>query len=208
MSPLARMRRALGDLPRRVGYGWGPRLLSDLRRAWVLLRHRHADVRFLGPVHIGPGFSLHIPQGGSFVVGPGVEFRRGFRAEVLGNGRITIGAGSSFTYDVVMQCTTTIDVEEDCTFAQAATVIDGQHRFRDLETRMLDQGFDFTPVRIGRNAMVSAKATVMADLGERTFVGANAVVTRPAPAFCVVVGVPARPIEYFGPPGGEPPELA
>jgi acetyltransferase-like isoleucine patch superfamily enzyme len=47
----------------------------------------------------------------------------------------------------------------------------------------------------------------MADIGTRAFIGANAVVSRPVPAYTVAVGAPARPIEYFGPPGGEPPEL-
>ncbi len=48
----------------------------------------------------------------------------------------------------------------------------------------------------------------MASIGERTFVGANAVVTRDLPAFVVAVGAPAKPIDYFGPPGQEPAELA
>jgi acetyltransferase-like isoleucine patch superfamily enzyme len=208
MSALRGLRAALGDVPRQVGYVSGPALMSTLRRWWVLLRHRHAHVRFLGPVYLGPGFSLHIPDGGTFVVGPGVEFRRGFRAEVLGDGRVTIGPGTVFTYYVVLQCSTSIDIGSNCTFAQAATVIDGQHRFRDLDRPMSEQGFDFTPIRIQNDAAIMAKATVMADVERRAFVGAGAVVTQPAPAYCVSVGVPARPVDYFGPAGGAPPDLA
>jgi acetyltransferase-like isoleucine patch superfamily enzyme len=48
----------------------------------------------------------------------------------------------------------------------------------------------------------------MADVGTRAFIGANSVVTKPIPPYTVAVGAPARPIEYFGPPGGEPAELA
>ena len=51
-------------------------------------------------------------------------------------------------------------------------------------------------------------ATIIANLGERAQVGANAVVTRDIPAFCVAAGVPARVIDYFGPAGQEPAELA
>jgi acetyltransferase-like isoleucine patch superfamily enzyme len=205
---LRRLRIAAGDVPRRIGYGIGPRVMSDLRRRWVLLRHRHANVRFLGPAYLGPGFSLHIPEGGSFIVGPGVEFRRGFRAEVAGDGRITIGAGSVFTYYVLMQCSTSIDVGERCMFGQSTIVVDGQHRFRDLDRPMLEQGYDFTPIRIEDDATITTKCSIMASVGRRAFVGANAVVTRPAPAYCVMVGVPARPVDYFGPPGSEPPGLA
>jgi acetyltransferase-like isoleucine patch superfamily enzyme len=194
-----RIRRIARELPRAVGYYRGPRLMSWLRKRWVLLRHPHAEIRFEGQAYLGPGFSLHIPKSGAFVVGDGVEFRRGFRAELEG-GRITIGAGTVFTYDVLIQCSTTIEIGEGCIFAQSAIILDGNHRFRDLDTPILDQGYDLAPVRIGNGAMISSKCTVMADVGERAVVGANAVVTRPVPAFTVAAGVPAREIEYFGPP--------
>jgi acetyltransferase-like isoleucine patch superfamily enzyme len=205
VTGLDRLRSVLRELPRWLGYHRGPRLMSALRRRWVLLRHPHAHIRFEGPVYLGPGFSLHIPHNGRFIVGPGVEFRRGFRAEVEGDGRITIGAGSICTYSVLMQCTTSIDIGERVMFGQATIVVDGQHRFRDLDRPMLEQGYDFTPLTIGDDATITSKCTIMADVGRRAFVGANAVVTRPVPDYCVAVGAPARAVEYFGPDGEGPP---
>lgn len=193
------VRRLLADIPRRLGYVAGPRVMSELRKRWTLLRHPHADIRFEGPVYLGPGFSLHIPGPGTFVVGPGVEFRRGFRAEIEGNGRITIGAGSVFTYWVLMQCSTSIDIGERCMFGQSTLVVDGNHRYRDLDVPMLAQGYDYRPIRIANDAVVTTKCTIVNDLGERAFVGANSVVTKPVPAYTVVAGTPAREIDYFGP---------
>ena len=82
--------------------------------------------------------------------------------------------------------------------------LDGQHRFRDLAVPMLEQGYDFTPLRIEQDVTVTTKCTIMASIGRRAFVAANAVVTRPVPPYTVVAGVPARPIDYFGPSGEEP----
>jgi acetyltransferase-like isoleucine patch superfamily enzyme len=141
-----------------------------------------------------------MPDGGSFVAGDGVEFRRDFRCEISDAGRVTIGAGSRFTYSVLIQCSTTIDIGDRCVFAQGVILVDGQHRFRDLTQPMLDQGFEFHPLRIEDDALVLAKCAVMADVGTRAVVGANAVVTRPVPPFTVAVGAPARAIDYFGPP--------
>jgi acetyltransferase-like isoleucine patch superfamily enzyme len=200
--------RLLGRLPYVLGYGAGPRLMSALRKRWVLLRHPHADIRFGRDVYLGPGFSLHIPGPGTFVAGDRSEFRRGFRAEVEGDGRIEFGSDCHCTYYVLMQCTTSIVVGDRCQFGQSTIVLDGQHRFRDLDRPMLDQGYDFNPVRVEDDATVTTKCTIMADIGRRAFIGANAVVSRPVPAYTVAVGAPAKPIEYFGPPGGEPPELA
>jgi acetyltransferase-like isoleucine patch superfamily enzyme len=203
-SLAARGIRRIRRIPRRLGYYEGPRLMSNLRKWWVLARHPHATIRFEGPVYLGPGFSLHIPDEGTFIVGSGVEFRRNFRAEVAGNGRVVIGDGSVFTYSVVIQCSTSIEIGKHCMFGQATLVVDGNHRFRDLDKAMLAQGYDFRPIRIHDNATITTKCTIIADVGERAFVGANTVVTRPVPPFTVVAGVPAKALEYFGPPGGEP----
>jgi acetyltransferase-like isoleucine patch superfamily enzyme len=195
------------DLLWRIGYGKGPLLMSTLRKRWVVLRHPRATIQFGQHVYLGPGFSLHIPGSGTFIAGPVTEFRRGFRAELVGEGRIVIGAGSVFTYNVLMQCSTSIEIGERCTFGQSTILVDGQHRFRDLDTPMLKQGYDFTPIRIGDDVFVTSKVTVMGDIGQRAVVAANAVVTKPVPPFTVVGGVPARVLEYFGPPGSEPPGL-
>src|SRR3984957_20697517 len=98
-------RREAGSLRVYLFYlpGPGPRLMSWIRKRWVLWRNPHARIEFRGPVYLGPRFSLDMPRGGTFIVGPGVEFRRGFRAELGGgDAQITIGAGCAFTYDVVI----------------------------------------------------------------------------------------------------------
>jgi acetyltransferase-like isoleucine patch superfamily enzyme len=182
--------------------------MSWLRKRWVLFRNPHAHIEFQGPVYLGPGFSLHMPEGGTFIVGAGVEFRRGFRAEIGPEGRIVIGPGCYLTYDVIMTCNTSIEVGARCGIGQCAYVVDGSHRFRDLDRPFLDQGYDYRPIKIEDDAQIHSKCTIINDLGKRAIVAANAVVTNPIPAYCVAAGVPARVIDYFGPPGQEPPELA
>jgi acetyltransferase-like isoleucine patch superfamily enzyme len=207
----------LRDVPRALGAagslrvwlfylpGPGPLLMSWLRKRWVLFRNPHAHIEFRGPVYLGPGFSLDMPRGGTLIVGAAVEFRRGFRAE-FGNAdtRITIGEHVVFTYDVLIQCTTSIEIGSHCQFGQTTILLDGQHRFRDLDRPMLDQGYEFTRLVIEDEAVVTSKCTIMANVGRRAFIGAGAVVSRPIPAYTVAVGAPARPIDYFGPPGEEP----
>lgn len=197
----ARVRR----LPVTIGYHRGPRLMSALRKRWVRLRHPDATIRFGANTYLGPGFSLHMPFGGTFVTGEGVEFRRNFRAELgAPESRIELGDGSICTYDVLMQCTTSIEIGRRCLVGQATIVIDGNHRFRDLERPTLEQGYDLTPIRIADDAMITSKCTIIADVGTRAVIGANAVVTRAIPPYTVAAGVPARPIEYFGPAEGAP----
>jgi acetyltransferase-like isoleucine patch superfamily enzyme len=187
--------------------GPGPRLMSWLRKRYVIWRNPHARIEFRGFSYLGPRFSLDMPRGGTFICGPGVEFRRGFRAEFArGDTRIEIGELAVFSYDVIIQCTTSVEIGAHCQFGQCALIVDGNHRFKELDVPMLQQGYDYSPIKIADHAVVTTKCTIIGDLGERTYVGAGSVVTRAMPAFCVVAGTPAKVVQYFGPPGQEPPE--
>lgn len=204
MWRLNRLRAGYRQLPYLLGYSYGPRIMSKLRRQWVLWRHPRADIRFGRRVYLGPGFSLHIPDAGTFIVGDDVEFRRNFRAEVVGDGRVEIGAGSYLTYDVIIACSTTITIGKRCGLAQNTFVADGNHRYRDLETPFLAQGYNFRAIDLADDVQIHSKCTILASIGTRTVIGANAVVTKPLPAYTLAAGVPARVLDYFGPPGLEP----
>src|SRR5437588_991796 len=131
----------------RFSYRRGPMMMSRLRQWWVIFRHPHANIRFGRHVYVGPGFSLFIPNNGTLIVADRVEFRRDFRAEISGSGRISVGANTVFTYSVLIQVTTSIDIGERCQFGQTTILVDGQHGFRDITRPMLEQGYDFNPLQ-------------------------------------------------------------
>jgi galactoside O-acetyltransferase len=205
LDRLRELKHRLFYLPRDLNYGYGPLIASRIRKWWVLARHPHADIRFTEPVYLGPGFSLYAPEHATFHVGPGVEFRRNFRAELGPGAVITIGAGTRFTYDPIIQCTGRMDIGERCMVGQATLLVDGNHRFRDLDRPMLEQGYDLSPVVLEDDAVLTTKCTVVgARIGRRSYVGAGAVVVSDIPAYSVAVGSPARVVDSFGPqePGG------
>jgi acetyltransferase-like isoleucine patch superfamily enzyme len=192
------LRRARYSDDRKRRYGPLLRAISELRKWRVLATHTHADVRFGKGVYLGPGFGLHIPSRGAFIVGDDVEFRNGFQAEIEGEGRVTIGPRTSFTYDTVLQCTQAITIGSDCGIGHSVTIVDGQHRFEDTSRPFGEQGYEWHPVTIGSGCQITSKATVIADVGDRSVVAANSVVTREVPANTVVAGAPAKVIREFG----------
>ncbi|HWF72460.1 MAG TPA: acyltransferase [Solirubrobacteraceae bacterium] len=205
---LRRVQELLGRQVYELSYGWGPRLMSALRKRWIRFLHRHADVRFGPGVHIAPGFSLYIPAGGTFHVGEKTEFRRGFRAEVIDGGSVVIGARCVFSYYSLIQCSSSVEIGDGCGFGQSCAIFDGNHLFKDLSKPFMNQGFVLRPIRIGSECGILTKTTVINDIGDRAQVGANSVVVSPIPAFSVAVGSPARIIDYFGPEDQRPPELS
>ena len=148
----------------------------------------------------GPGFRLEIPGGGTLEVGPGVQFRRDFYCEIDGDGRVSIGAGTIFTSDAMIQCSTSIEIGENCMFGQSLVMADGSHRFRDWTVPIYEQGFDFRPIVVGSGALVNSNCTVVASVGEHAVIGANSLVNRDVPDYTLAGGVPARVLDYFGPP--------
>lgn len=91
------------------------------------------------------------------------------------------------------------------------------HRFEDPTRPIIQQGFRYQPVVIGRDVWIGQRAIVLpgVHLGDGCIVAAGAVVTRDVPALAVVAGVPARVIKARGsdwrpecPPAEAPAELA
>jgi len=194
------MRRNWRKVPWYLRYRVGGRWASELRKIMVLATHRHCRVEFQGPVRLGPGFELDIPDRGTFIVGPGVDFRRRFVCEISRDGRVVIGGGTVFTAEALIQCTTSIEIGTRCGFGQSTFIVDGNHRFRDYTRHWSDQGDNFRPIRIGNNVAVNTKCTVINSIGDGAVIGANSVVTKEVPPYCLAVGIPARVVEYFGPP--------
>jgi acetyltransferase-like isoleucine patch superfamily enzyme len=195
----------LRDLRVKVIYHQAPRLASFLRKRWAIFSNPHATIRFGKHVYAGPGFSVHAPYGGTFIVGDGVEFRRNFRTELGRDARVTIGSNSFLTYDVIITCNTTIEIGERCGLTQCTYVADGNHRYRDLTRTFRQQGYNYRPIKIEDDVVIHSKSTVVNSIGRRAIIGANAMVTKPIPPYCVAAGVPATVIDYYGPPGQEPP---
>ena len=180
-------------------YDLGRRIVSRSKLLLLQATHLHCRVEIARPVNIGPGFRLDIWDAGTLIVGPGVDFRRGFTCEIGGQGTVVIGARTCFTSNVLIQCSTSIEIGERCSFGQSVLIVDGQHRYDDTERHWLDQGYDFTPFKIGDGVGVSDKCTVQAEIGERAMIASQSVVNRPIPPFSVAAGVPARVIRKFGP---------
>ena len=79
--------------------------------------------------------------------------------------------------------------------SQVQILSGNRQHVRDEQGNILGaEAGDFSETTIGAYAWIGAAAVVMADIGERTTVGAGAIVTKPLPAGVTAVGNPARVI--------------
>jgi acetyltransferase-like isoleucine patch superfamily enzyme len=195
----------LKRLPWRLRYANSARAASRWRRRWTLATHVHADVAIHRSARLGPRFAVWIPGRGRLHIGPGCELRRNFFAEIHGEGVVELGPDVIFTGATTIQITTSLTIGARTAIGVGTFIADGNHRYTDHTKHWLDDEYDYRPIVIGDGAAIMTNAVILASVGTRSAVGANSVVTRPVPDYCLVAGAPARIIEYFGPPELAPP---
>jgi acetyltransferase-like isoleucine patch superfamily enzyme len=197
--PASRLQDLLATLQFEVFHGWGLRQASRVRGRWQKIRNPHATIHYGGWNYFGPGFRIQAPLGGTFICGDHNQFREGFTAELdRPESRIEIGSHCHFTYYSVLQCGTNISIGDRVMFGQSSIVADDRHRFRDVTKPMLEQGYEIRSITIEDDVTTTSKCTILADIGTRTVVGANSVVSRPLPPHSLAVGTPAEVVEDLG----------
>lgn len=71
-----------------------------------------------------------------------------------------------------------------------------QHNFDDIDMPIRNQGGTFEQVSIGENCWIGNNATIMANIGDNTIVGAGSVVTNDLPSGVIAVGNPAKILKH------------
>jgi acetyltransferase-like isoleucine patch superfamily enzyme len=89
-----------------------------------------------------------------------------------------------------------IHIKKGCAIAEMVVIRDQNHKidFSNLEETLYD--YDVEGIEVGENVWIGAKATVLKGvvIGNKSIIGASAVVVSPVPSLEVWAGVPARHI--------------
>lgn len=173
-----------------------------LRRRLRLARHAAAGGFFIRqPIE---GEVLEALDSGRLVVGEDTLFEPGCWLTLGPEARITIGEGCFLNRETMLAATELIEIGDHVMFANGCFVGDADHRYEDLEVPITWQGFKRRgPVKIGSNCWLGVNCVVTGgvEIGERTVVGSNSVVTRDLPPGVIAAGAPAkvlREIEFEG----------
>lgn len=172
---------------RSVLFRWD-RVRGRLRLA--RLRLDHGDrVRWGAGFAVGDGFRLDREgPGGSVTIGDGVLVRRCCSVWLGPDGEVTLGDRVFLNTGCSILCRGRVSVGADTLFGEGVRVVDHNHKFRDPDTPVRDQGFTVGEVRVGRNCWVGSGVILLkgADIGDHCVVGAGCVVSGPVPPHTVV----------------------
>ena len=155
----------------------------------------------------------HVITTGFVFMDRGVELyaRKGYGRLVLGRfvhlgvdtalrcheGTLSLGDKSVLARDVSINCYLDVEIGDCALIADNVYISDFDHKFDSFDRPIKDQGIAKARVRIEPDVWIGTKTTVCRGvvIGTGAVVGANAVVTRDLPAYCVAVGVPARVVK-------------
>jgi acetyltransferase-like isoleucine patch superfamily enzyme len=192
---------------------WSGRIArSALNRARVLsMLARGAAARVLLPGVITGGRLLCIGRNvdlavyGELIIGDSVLLSDGCALEVGPSARLVLGDRTFIGRHSVIAAQESIEIGNDTLIAEHCSIRDQNHhldpdrRREEIDAqgeKRLAAGVEKAPVIIGTGAWIGAGARVLkgSRIGDRTVVGANAVVRGELPADVVAAGIPARVI--------------
>jgi acetyltransferase-like isoleucine patch superfamily enzyme len=112
---------------------------------------------------------------------------------------LTIGRGTRIGELAHIICSHKVTIGEDVLFANRLFISDCSHSYRDIGVPVLHQGLDkLSAVAIGNGAWVGENVCIIGcSIGRHCVIGANSVVTRDVPDYCVVAGAPARVVRRY-----------
>lgn len=116
-----------------------------------------------------------------------------------GGGTVRIGQGSEIGERCRISIANSLNMGEKVLLSPNVYITDCDHEYRNLEVPVIDQGVvqKGQTVSIGDGSYIGINAVIVGNvkIGKHCVIGANSVVTKDVPDYCVAVGSPAKVIK-------------
>lgn len=150
-------------------------------------------------VYIGKHCSLkgkhHISLEDSVSVRPYTQIWSGL------GGTVRIGRGSEIGERCRISIANSLEIGDKVLLSPNVYITDCDHEYRNINVPVIDQGIvqRSQKVSIGEGSYIGINAVIVGNvkIGRHCVIGANSVVTKDVPDYCVAVGSPAKAIKQI-----------
>lgn len=147
------------------------------------------------------GLGVHIVKGENMIINDGVQIRP--ECDLFANNSFKIGKNC----DIGIRCRISGDVEigDSVLMGPDNYICSLDHCYNDINTPIMNQGAyppknnGHNELKIGDGSWIGTHVAIIGDvhIGKNCVVGANSVVTKDIPDYCVAVGSPAKVIKAY-----------
>lgn len=131
------------------------------------------------------------------------RFRNGtsLYPNLVWGGTVRIGKGSEIGERCRISIANSLDFGEKVLLSPNVYITDCDHEYRDINVPVIDQGIvqRGQMVSIGEGSYIGINAVIVGNvkIGKHCVIGANSVVTKDVPDYCVAVGSPAKILKRY-----------
>lgn len=147
---------------------------------------------YLTPKYISCGKNVFIRNGGR-IEGVEIYSKTKYKPRIILKDNVTIEQNCHIT------CGNLIEIGANTAIAANVTITDINHVYVDIAIAIERQEIEVFSVIIGEDSKIYNNAVILPDvkIGKHVVIGANSVVTKDIPDYCVAVGTPAEIIKRY-----------
>ncbi len=125
----------------------------------------------------------------------GIEYYAG----VTYNPTIRICDRVSIQQNLHLTCANFIEIGSNTAIAANVTITDIHHPYEDISTPIDKQQLDVKEVVIGEDCKIYNNSVILpgVHIGKHVTIGANSVVSKDIPDYCIAVGAPAKIVKHY-----------
>ena len=143
---------------------------------------------------------------GSIVLGTSVFVHKNARIqgvnrynEILFTPRIVFCDNVTVQQNLHLTCANSIEIGENTAIGANVTITDIHHPYEDINVAIEMQDIICNAVQIGRDCKIYNNSVILpgVNIGDHVTIGANCVVNKNIPSYCVAVGNPVRIVKRY-----------
>jgi acetyltransferase-like isoleucine patch superfamily enzyme len=194
------------DLPHADPFSLLPSIANKLHTEWLRNTYPfHAFGRGVSiecSAEVSRAAARHIAVGNGVFIGKDVWLNIA-RHEESSGAKISLGNGCRIGRRTTISARNSIVLENDVLLAPSVLLMDHNHEFSDTNLPIHAQGITAGgTICVNKNCWLGYGAVIFCaagdlTIGQNSVVGANSVVTKSVPPFCVVAGAPARVVKQY-----------
>ncbi len=124
-----------------------------------------------------------------FQIGKSTTFRKEFTLIIGDKGKVQIGSNCFFNNYCSITAIDRIEIGNDCLFGENVKVYDHNHRYRDIQMPIKEQGYSVSPIIIGNHCWIGSNVTILKGviIGDNAVIGAGCIIYKDVPSNTIVM---------------------